>query len=190
MEHDGRKIPASPPRGVPWVSGPIWDRCTNEALVARACAIPWLNKSHGNNTFPKKTAFRELMREPRPVKSQMQCRSDFTVFQLLQTSTRTFTRKSEENPREMETKNFLYWYMERKNNAPKKGNWTTYKEMKHTGLMVLGLAEIRWNGSGKITKENYTIFYSGNETHTNAVEINVENSVAKNICGVFACSEF
>ena len=49
--------------------------------------------------------------------------------------------------------------------------------MKRTGLMVLCLAEISWNGSDKITKENDTIFCTGNERHTNRRELGGEKHI-------------
>ena len=58
------------------------------------------------------------------------------------------------------------------------------------GLSILGISEMRWTETGKLSKHGYTIVYSGKEnTHTNGVEIIIENKIAKSMMGFWPISD-
>ena len=54
---------------------------------------------------------------------------------------------------------------------------------------ILGLSEIRWAGSGKIQKEEYTIIYSGGDNHTRGVWIMVNKNINKAVLGYWPVSD-
>ena len=61
--------------------------------------------------------------------------------------------------------------------------------MNNMNLDILGIAETRWKDSGKITKDKYTLIYSGGEDHSNGVGVMVKNTIAKSIVGYWAISD-
>ena len=63
------------------------------------------------------------------------------------------------------------------------------QEMNNMNLDILGIAETRWKDSGKITKDKYTLIYSGGEDHSNGVGVMVKNTIAKSIIGYWAISD-
>ena len=51
-------------------------------------------------------------------------------------------------------------------------------------LHILGISEMRWKGSDKITKEGKTILYSGNEEiHRNSVGMILNNEASRSLMG-------
>ena len=54
---------------------------------------------------------------------------------------------------------------------------------------ILGLSEIRWTGSGKIQKEQYTILYSGGQNHTRGVGIIINKNINKAVLGYWPVSD-
>ena len=51
-------------------------------------------------------------------------------------------------------------------------------------LYILGISEMRWKGSNKITKEGKTILYSGNEEiHRNSVGMILNNEASRTLMG-------
>ena len=64
------------------------------------------------------------------------------------------------------------------------------QEMKSIGLSILGISEMRWTETGKLSKYGYTIVYSGNEnTHTNGVGFIIKNKIAKSMMGFWPISD-
>ena len=53
------------------------------------------------------------------------------------------------------------------------------REMQRLKLKVLGLSEMRWNGTGSFMKEGHTVLYSGNDKHSNGVGFIVDRSCSK-----------
>ena len=51
-------------------------------------------------------------------------------------------------------------------------------------LHILGISEMKWKGSDKITKEGKTILYSGNEEiHRNSVGMILNNEASRSLMG-------
>ena len=63
------------------------------------------------------------------------------------------------------------------------------QEMNSMNIDILGLADTRWTGSGKIVKENHTMIYSGGNDHYNGVGIILRNKIANTIMGYWAISD-
>ena len=54
------------------------------------------------------------------------------------------------------------------------------QEIKQIGISILGISEVRWLDAGQLSKNGYTVVYSGNcEKHTNGVGIIMTNEIAK-----------
>ena len=63
------------------------------------------------------------------------------------------------------------------------------RAMQRLKLKVLGLSEMRWNGTGSFMKEGHTVLYSGNDKHSNGVGFIVDRSCSKIIKGFFGISD-
>ncbi|XP_023233867.1 craniofacial development protein 2-like [Centruroides sculpturatus] len=63
------------------------------------------------------------------------------------------------------------------------------QEIKSMRLDVMGICETRWTGTGMIYKNEYTMMYSGVETHVNGVAIIMKNSIARSIKGFTAVND-
>lgn len=64
------------------------------------------------------------------------------------------------------------------------------QEMENMQLDIMGMAETRWTGSGKISREKYTMTYSGGEEqHENGVGIIINNNIARAMMGYIAISD-
>ena len=61
--------------------------------------------------------------------------------------------------------------------------------MNNMNLDILRISETRWKGSGKITKDKYTLIYSGGEDRSNGVGVMIKNTIAKSIVGYWAISD-
>ena len=62
-------------------------------------------------------------------------------------------------------------------------------EMDSMKADILGLAETRWPGDGKLSKENHTIIYSGGEKHERGVAVVMKNRIAKSLMGYWPISD-
>ena len=56
-------------------------------------------------------------------------------------------------------------------------------EMKRYQLGILGLSEMRWTGSGKMTSENITVLYSGGDHHERGVGVLLSKETADALVG-------
>ena len=57
-------------------------------------------------------------------------------------------------------------------------------------LDILGLAEVRWTKSGKLTTDDHVMVYSGHQKeHTNGVGVLLTKHVAKSMVGFHALSD-
>ena len=63
------------------------------------------------------------------------------------------------------------------------------QEMKRMNIKILGLAEMRWNDSGQMKANGYTVIYSGNKKHSNGVGVIIDPEFSKNITGFHAISD-
>lgn len=63
------------------------------------------------------------------------------------------------------------------------------QEMESMNLDILGLAEIRWTDSGKITKDSHTMIYSGGKKHMKGVGIIMKDTIERSMIGYWAISE-
>ena len=62
-------------------------------------------------------------------------------------------------------------------------------EMKANQLDVLGLAEVRWTESGKTTKKDTTLYYSGGDKHQNGVGIMIKKKYESAVNGFWPVSD-
>ena len=63
------------------------------------------------------------------------------------------------------------------------------KEAKYMRIVILGLSEIRWTGSGKIQKKEHTIIYSGGYTYSRGVGIIINKNTNKAVLGYWPVSD-
>ena len=45
------------------------------------------------------------------------------------------------------------------------------QEIKNMNIDILGISEVRWSDAGQFGKDNFITIYSGNDSHTNGVDI-------------------
>lgn len=53
----------------------------------------------------------------------------------------------------------------------------------------MGLCEVKWIGSGKITTQGTTIIYSGNSKHENDIAVIIDEKLSDHISGYITFSE-
>lgn len=56
-------------------------------------------------------------------------------------------------------------------------------------INILGLCEVRWKGSGKITSDDFTIIYSGGAKHEKGVAFIIDKLSARSVKGFWAVSD-
>ena len=89
-----------------------------------------------------------------------------------------------------------------RNNIIKIGTWNErtlyqkgklanfFQEIKQIGISILGISEVRWLDTGQLSKNEYTVVYSGNcEKHTNGVGIIMTSEIAKSMIGFWPISD-
>jgi len=63
------------------------------------------------------------------------------------------------------------------------------QEMERMDIDIMGIAEMRWNDSGRIRKDGHTIIYSGNKNHSNGVGIIINRRLNERIIGYWPISD-
>ena len=63
------------------------------------------------------------------------------------------------------------------------------EEMEGQQLDILGMSEVRWTESGKSTKKNAVLYYSGGEKHQNGVGIMIKKKYESAVNGFWPISE-
>ncbi|XP_027210521.1 craniofacial development protein 2-like [Penaeus vannamei] len=66
-----------------------------------------------------------------------------------------------------------------------KGKLDIKQEMSRLKINILGLCEVRWKGSGKVTLDGFTIIYSGGTKHEKGVAV----LISKSLKGFWAVSD-
>ena len=79
------------------------------------------------------------------------------------------------------------WNVRTLNRAGSKEN--IIQEMERLGIVILGLSEVRWTGSGKEQIGKDIMIYSGGEKYERGVAIIVSNTLKHNIIGYCAMSD-
>jgi len=62
-------------------------------------------------------------------------------------------------------------------------------EAERNQINILGMSEIRWTGTGKLSTDNYTLMYSGSDKHERGVGLLIDHSTAKSILGYWPMSD-
>ena len=62
------------------------------------------------------------------------------------------------------------------------------KEVRRMNISILGVAETRWTGSGKLVSDNMTIIYSGGEKHEGGVAFILGEKISRCMIGYWAVS--
>lgn len=67
----------------------------------------------------------------------------------------------------------------------------TIKEMKRLNISILGISEMRWPGSGKVTVDDHIVYYSGEDSskHKNGVAIVMAKETDKGVKNVVPFSD-
>lgn len=67
----------------------------------------------------------------------------------------------------------------------------TIKEMKRLEISILGISEMRWPGAGRCVVDDYTVYYSGEDTqyHRNGVAIIVSKEIMNSVTSVSPVSD-
>ena len=63
------------------------------------------------------------------------------------------------------------------------------KEMKRLKINILGVCEVRWTQSVKITSDGTTFIYSGGTEHKNGVGVFLDKEISKCISGFWCVSD-
>ena len=59
------------------------------------------------------------------------------------------------------------------------------QDMRRMKINILGLSEVRWQGAGKITSDEFTIVYSGGDSHQRGIGILTDAECSKALKGVW-----
>lgn len=62
-------------------------------------------------------------------------------------------------------------------------------EMNRMRLDVLGISEMRWNGSGVLRIDDHTVYYSGNDKHSHGVGFTLSKQMSTKIMATLAVSD-
>ena len=63
------------------------------------------------------------------------------------------------------------------------------QEMRRMKINILGLSEMRWQGAGKITSDEFTIVYSGGDSHQRGVGILIDAECSKALKGFWSVND-
>ena len=64
-----------------------------------------------------------------------------------------------------------------------------FKEMKRMSAHVLGVCETKWTNAGTLVDENFTVTYSGGQSHERGVAIITDKTTSKSIQGSWPISD-
>lgn len=63
------------------------------------------------------------------------------------------------------------------------------REMRRMEINIMGLCEVRWTGSGKTQKDDYTMIYSGGDKHVKGVGVILDKEVTRCLLGHWLLSD-